>query len=83
MRVNHSAKAALMMGAALLWALPALAETEATELDEVILGKSKREVKTDTATSETTVDQEEMEDRQASTIAELTDSVPGVTLING
>lgn len=54
-----------------------------TELDEVILGKSKREVRTDTARSETNVDQEEIEDRQASTNAELTDSVPGVTLING
>ena len=47
------------------------------------LGQSKREVQTDTATPETKVDQEEIDDRQASTIAELVDSVPGVTLING
>ena len=83
MRANHSATAVLLMSAALLWAMPAMAQEGVTDLDAVTLGKSKREVKTDTATSETTVDQEEIEDRQASTIAELVDSVPGVTLING
>lgn len=45
--------------------------------------ESKRDVATDTATSETTVDYEEIEDRQAGTIAELVDSVPGVNLVNG
>ncbi|SDO20662.1 hemoglobin/transferrin/lactoferrin receptor protein [Lutimaribacter pacificus] len=81
--MNHSVKTALMMSAALLWAMPVAAQEAITELDEVVLGESKREVKTDIATSETTVDQEEIEDRQASTIAELADSVPGVTLVNG
>ncbi len=71
------------LGAATIWVLPAMTQETVTELDEVILGKSKREVRTDTARSETNVDQEEIEDRQASTNAELTDSVPGVTLING
>ena len=52
-------------------------------LGTIQLGQSKRDVKTDTATPETSVDQEEIDDRQASTIAELVDSVPGVTLING
>ncbi len=46
-------------------------------LGTIWLNNSKREVQTGTATAETVVDQEEMEDRQASTIAELIDSVPG------
>lgn len=49
----------------------------------IILGESKREVQTDTAIPITIVDQAEIEDRQAGTIAELIDSVPGVTLVNG
>ncbi|WP_082181888.1 TonB-dependent receptor domain-containing protein [Aestuariivita boseongensis] len=52
-------------------------------LGTVLLGESKREVQTDTATSQTIVDQEEISDRQAGTVAELIDSVPGVTLVNG
>tara|TARA_B100000678_G_scaffold291620_1_gene309904 strand:- start:354 stop:2360 length:2007 start_codon:yes stop_codon:yes gene_type:complete len=52
-------------------------------LGTLTLGESKREVQTDTATPVTVVDQEEIEDRQANTIAELIDSVPGVTLVNG
>ena len=49
----------------------------------VIIAESKREVATETATPETTVDQGEINDRQAGTVAELIDSVPGVHLING
>ena len=52
-------------------------------LGTIKLGQSKREVQTDTATPITIIDQEEIEDRQAGTVAELIDSVPGVTLING
>ncbi|MEL7541176.1 MAG: TonB-dependent receptor plug domain-containing protein, partial [Pseudomonadota bacterium] len=62
-------------------------ETEASEdgefLGELTLGQSKREVQTGTATPLTTIKQEEIDDRQANTIAELIDSVPGVTLVNG
>ncbi|MEQ3746129.1 MAG: TonB-dependent receptor [Henriciella sp.] len=62
-------------------------ETEANEdgefLGELTLGQSKREVQTGTATPLTTIKQEEIDDRQANTIAELIDSVPGVTLVNG
>lgn len=47
------------------------------------LGESKREVQTDTAVPITTVDQDEINDRQAGTVAELIDSVPGVALVNG
>ena len=67
----------------MLLTMPVFAQDNATDLDEVILGKTKREVQTDTATAATTVDQSEMDDRQASTVAELVDSIPGVTLING
>lgn len=52
-------------------------------LGTIQLGESKRDVQTDTATPVTRVDQEEINDRQGDTIAELTDSVPGVTLVNG
>ncbi len=52
-------------------------------LGTIELGESKREVQTDTAVPVTNIDQEEIYDRQASTVAELVDSVPGVTLVNG
>ena len=58
-------------------------EGEGEFLGTLTLGESKREVQTDTATPVTVVDQEEIEDRQAGTIAELIDSVPGVSLVNG
>ncbi|WP_417452094.1 TonB-dependent receptor domain-containing protein [Kordiimonas sp.] len=52
-------------------------------LGTIVLGESKRTVKTETAVPVTVLDQVEINDRQASTIAELIDSVPGVTLVNG
>ena len=65
----------------------AIAQEPSQEKDEFLgtiqLGQSKRDVKTNTATPVTEVDQEEIEDRQAGTIAELIDSVPGVSLVNG
>ena len=73
---------------AVLLQVPASAQ-ESTEsetgefLGTLTLGESKRDVQTDTATPVTVVDQEEIEDRQAGTIAELIDSVPGVSLVNG
>lgn len=84
MRFTKTLKGALLCSATAAFALPAMAQDdEAFALDPIWLAQSKREVQTETATSITTVDQEEMDDRQASTIAELVDSVPGVTLING
>ncbi|GAA6178627.1 TonB-dependent hemoglobin/transferrin/lactoferrin family receptor [Shimia sp. NS0008-38b] len=85
MRARTSIRTALMCGAAAIIASPVWAQDNDTviELDPIFLGKSKREVQTDIAESETVIGQEEMNDRQASTIAELVDSVPGVTLING
>ncbi len=56
---------------------------EAQFLGTIALGESKRDVQTDTATALTVVDQDEIDDRQASTIAQLVDSVPGVSLVNG
>lgn len=65
----------------------ALLAQELRDSDEFIgtveLNESKREISTDTAVPVTTIDQAEIDDRQANTIAELIDSVPGVTLVNG
>jgi hemoglobin/transferrin/lactoferrin receptor protein len=76
---------------AFLVATPALAQDVSLDgdtptgdfLGTIDIGESTRMVRTDTATPVTVIDREEIEDRQASTIAELLDSVPGVTLING
>ncbi|AML53638.1 TonB-dependent receptor domain-containing protein [Falsihalocynthiibacter arcticus] len=68
-------------------AAPQATAQEITEengyLGSLELGESKRAVQVDTAVAVTIVDQSEIEDRQASTVAELIDSVPGVTLVNG
>lgn len=53
------------------------------DLGTIVLGESKRKVQTNTATAITQLDQEEINDRQPGTIAELIDSVPGVNLVNG
>lgn len=81
---RNSLRAALLSSCALLFPTLALGQDTAgtTVLDPIII-QSKRDVQTDTATAVTEIDQEEMDDRQANTIAELIDSVPGVTLING
>ena len=52
-------------------------------LGEIELGTSKRDIQTQNAEAETIINQEEINDRQAGTVAELIDSVPGVTLVNG
>ena len=64
-------------------ALATAQEADDTFLGTIVLGEGKREVQTDTATPVTEIDQEEIDDRQAGTIAELIDSVPGVNLVNG
>ncbi|MGR3621078.1 TonB-dependent receptor domain-containing protein [Pseudophaeobacter sp.] len=61
-----------------------LIETQGDEfLGTVELGQGKREVQIGTAVPLTVINQEEIDDRQAGTIAELIDSVPGVSLVNG
>ncbi|KMW57725.1 TonB-dependent hemin, ferrichrome receptor [Candidatus Rhodobacter oscarellae] len=67
---------------ALVAAAP-LVSAQSVDLGTIILGESRRDVQTDTAVPVTVVDQKELNDRQADTIAELVDSVPGVTLVNG
>lgn len=52
-------------------------------LGTIDIGESTRMVQTNTATPKTVINRKEIEDRQANTIAELLDSIPGVTLING
>ncbi len=49
----------------------------------VTIGESRRGVRTDTASSITTVEQEELDERQATTLGELVDTVPSVSLVNG
>ncbi|MCB1340735.1 MAG: TonB-dependent receptor [Pseudooceanicola sp.] len=73
---------ALMLGTTALIASPARAQDGAF-LGTLVLGTSKRAVQTETATPVTEINQEEMDDRQAGTVAELIDSVPGVSLVNG
>ena len=81
---NRLAWRALLSSVALVFPLAVMAQQsdEPIELNALTL-KSKRSVAVHTATPETTIDQEEIDDRQASTIAELADSIPGVTLMNG
>ncbi|MCJ2188830.1 TonB-dependent receptor plug domain-containing protein [Novosphingobium beihaiensis] len=52
-------------------------------LGTIDIGESTRAIQTGTASAVTVINREEIEDRQANTIAELIDSIPGVTLING
>ncbi|MEM9581784.1 MAG: TonB-dependent receptor plug domain-containing protein [Pseudomonadota bacterium] len=63
---------------------PVLAQSETpVDLGELVLGESRRDIQTDTAATETVIDQEELDERQGSTVAELVTTVPGVTLVNG
>ena len=52
-------------------------------LGTITLGESKREVQTQTATPKTVIDEAEIRDRQGGSVAEIIDSVPGVSLVNG
>lgn len=52
-------------------------------LGTLVLTGGKRDLSYGTALSRTVVGEEEIKDRQASTVAQLIDSVPGVTLVNG
>ncbi|WP_394199202.1 TonB-dependent receptor domain-containing protein [Litoreibacter albidus] len=53
------------------------------DLGTIILGQSKRDVQTATDVAVTTLDQDEIDDRQGGTVGELIDTVPGVSLVNG
>ncbi|MHA3916072.1 TonB-dependent receptor plug domain-containing protein [Halovulum sp. GXIMD14793] len=68
----------------LSFALPAAAqEGDDGYLGVLILTGGKRDLTFGTAVPRTVIDEEEIADRQGSTIGELIDSVPGVQLING
>ncbi|WP_417207651.1 TonB-dependent receptor domain-containing protein [Antarctobacter sp.] len=64
-------------------AWPAAAQDYPGFLGTLILTGGKRDLSFGTALSRTVIDEEEIEDRQASTVAQLIDSAPGVTLVNG
>ena len=64
-------------------AAPVAAQEEPGFLGTLILTVGKRDLSFGTALSKTVVDEEEIQDRQASTVAQLIDTVPGVTLVNG
>lgn len=93
MNITTCRRAALLGATALIssFALQAAAQAADQQAGEdgeefigtVELGESKRDVQTDTATPVTRIDKDEIDDRQASSIAELIDSVPGVSLVNG
>lgn len=74
---------------ALTWSSAALAQEAASQggngefLGTIDIGESARAIATETATPVTVINRKEIEERQANTIAELLDSIPGVTLING
>ena len=52
-------------------------------LGTLILTGGKRDLSFGTALARTVVGEEEIADRQASTVAQVIDSIPGVTLVNG
>ena len=92
--ISRALRGTTALCVAWLLALPALAQEGAQNGDDsqagpggflgtLTLQESKREVRTDTATPVTEIDQDEIKDRQAGTVAELIDSVPGVNLVNG
>ncbi|MCB5410901.1 TonB-dependent receptor domain-containing protein [Pseudogemmobacter faecipullorum] len=80
-----SLRAALLSSVALLVTTQAFAQERprVTEPLGTVVLETRRDVQTQTATAVTEIDQEELDDRQASTIAELVATVPGVTLVNG
>lgn len=94
MIIPSSLKSALVGSAALALAIGCSAIAHAQDsttvssddkefLGTVDIGESTRAIQTQTATPKTVINREEIEERQAATIAELLDSIPGVTLLNG
>ncbi|WP_171060777.1 TonB-dependent receptor domain-containing protein [Poseidonocella sp. HB161398] len=83
--MTTTSRAAIVLAS--LAAIPAQAqdagEFDGTYIGSVTIGDSRRGVQTGTATSVTVIDQEEIEARQASTVGELIETVPGVSLVNG
>ncbi|KJZ21661.1 TonB-dependent receptor domain-containing protein [Tritonibacter mobilis] len=88
MKIKHMRRALLCSASAMTLAMTSTVAVAQDASDEdgflglLVLGNNKRDVQTDTATPETVINAEEIQDRQASSIAELIDSVPGVALVN-
>lgn len=59
-------------------ALPAVAQESPIRLEEIVLGAGQPRVATETPQAVTVVDQEDIDDAQATTPAELFDDVPGI-----
>ncbi|MBV1887222.1 MAG: TonB-dependent receptor [Parvibaculaceae bacterium] len=90
MKSQYKFKTTSMSALALVLALGSQAyaqdETETDQgefLGTIKLGESKRAVDTSTAVPVTVIGSEEINDRQAGTIAELIETIPGVSLVNG
>ena len=64
-------------------AAPVAAQEDPGFLGTLILTAGKRDLTFGTALPRTVMGEEEIQDRQASTVAQLIDSVPGVSLVNG
>ena len=75
-------RASTVFSIATLLGTPAFSQEE-QDLGVLILGESKRDVVTDSAIPSTVIDETEIRDRQAGTVGQLIDTIPGVSLING
>ncbi|MCG7624176.1 TonB-dependent receptor domain-containing protein [Epibacterium sp. Ofav1-8] len=88
MKIHTMRRALLCSVSGMALAMTATGSTaqELTEgegfLGYLVIGNNKRDVQTDTATPKTVLNAEEIQDRQAGSVSELIDSVPGVTLVN-
>jgi hemoglobin/transferrin/lactoferrin receptor protein len=78
-----SIAAVAAMSAQPLCAQEVLSGFDGDLIGTVTIGQSRRGVQTDTASSLTPIEQEELDARQATSLGELIDSVPSVSLVNG
>lgn len=66
-----------------LWAQDLQDLSDAELIGTVTIGESRRGVQTGIAASKTEIDQDEIDARQGTTLGQLMDSIPNVSLING
>ncbi len=86
MSKSHLRSTTAVLLTTLVAATPALAqeaEADAGFLGTLFLTFGKRDVSINSPVSTTVLDEDELEDRQASTLAEALVTIPGVTLANG
>ena len=82
--MSRSPRAVALLASVACTPVAAFAQTtDTTFIGSILIGESRRGVQTETATSETVIDQDELDARQGATLGELIDTVPGVTLVNG